>query len=104
MAVWLTSIEPDAGVGAEQHGGHRAPAGGPGQQPDDAVPGGELDEVTPVHADVGERPIRTAFTGLAAPAGGRTAGLPVLQVGAVQQMQRPGLPGSHARPGSRTAG
>ena len=52
-----------------------------------------------MHADVGERPIRTAFTGLATPAGGRTAGLPILQVGAVQQMQPSGLPGSHARPG-----
>ncbi len=71
-----------------------------GQQPRsdalDAMAGNELGEVAPVRADVCERARRTAELLVHAPVGVPGAQEPVLQVRAVQQAQRTGLPARDA--------
>ncbi len=71
-----------------------------GQQPRrdalDAMAGNELGEVTPVRADVGERARGAAQLLVHAPVGVVGAQKPVLEVRAVQQAKRTGLPARDA--------
>ena len=94
-SVATSRTSPSVGAGAErgavlrvqalrQRGQHAR------AQPRDAVAGDELGEVAPVRADVGERARGAAELGVDAPVVVLRAQQPVLQVGAVEQADRPG--------------
>jgi len=81
------------GVQPLGHGGEH-----PRAQAGDAVPGGELDDVTPVHPDVAEGAGAAAERRLEPPVPVAGTRQPVLQVRPVQQAQGPDVPAAHPSP------
>ena len=64
----------------------------------DAVAGHELHQVTPVRADVGERPGGSSGAGVHAPVVAGRRGKPVLEVAPVDDGERAEVAGGHLRP------